>query len=380
MADRHRPRSEAGIRSGEGRLVARDGLVFCFAVFFVARVLLSLVAVLAVHTVVAPTTSGAVGKPVAMPGYHNAIDGTQRWDALRFESIARDGYQPDGASAAFFPGYPLAIRAVASLSWSSEPSAALIVSNVAFLAALITLYALTLREFSEDVARRTILLLTFFPTSFFFLAPYSESLFLIASVLTFWFSRGNRPWLAGSFGFLTGAVRSAGVLTGSRTALRCLASTPDKRTGAIFASFLPLLAPVMYCAYWFHRSGDFLEPFHAQASWDRSFVFPLVTLINGLWLGLSGIGDPRGIYWTIDLLVTAAVLIPLAVRVAVIPAPYLCVCGRQPAVIFSYPLPARPSCPTHDSSSCCSRCSGRWSTCGKDVCSRSSFRSPWSAG
>ena len=50
---------------------------------------------------------------------------------------------------------------------------------------------------------------------------------------------------------------------------------------------------------------------------------PIVSLANAVWLGITGITDAHGIYWTADLVLTAAVLVPLALRWRMIPRPYL---------------------------------------------------------
>src|SRR5207245_1265467 len=76
----------------------------------------------------------------------------------------------------------------------------------------IVLYALTTLEFSVPMARRTVLLLASFPASFFFLSPYSESLFLLASLLCFWSARRGQWGAAGAAGVVSSATRSVGIL------------------------------------------------------------------------------------------------------------------------------------------------------------------------
>src|SRR6478736_537173 len=144
----------------------RDGAAFCIGVFACVRIALSLIAALSVGSVTPPGAAGSGDEVPSSPGLHNIVDGTDRWDALWFERIAREGYRPDDASAAFFPGYPLAIRAVDLVTPVGTPGAALLVSNASFLGALIVLYALTAREWDTPVARRTIVLLACFPSSF----------------------------------------------------------------------------------------------------------------------------------------------------------------------------------------------------------------------
>jgi hypothetical protein len=320
----------------------RDGVAFCAVVFATVRVTLSLLAVVTVGAVHPPSSAGSGVAVPATAGWHNAIDGTDRWDAGWFERIARDGYRPDDASAAFFPGYPLAIRGVTSVLPLSETDAALVVSNLAFLGALIVLFALTTFEFSIDTARRTVILLALFPVSFFFLSPYSESLFLFASLLTFWWARRGRWGPAAAGGFVAALTRSVGVLLVPALLLEARNIDARERPRAIVASLVPLLAPATYAAYWFARAGDALRPFHAQDSWFRSLELPFVTLGNGLWLGLSGITDRRGIYWSVDLALTAVVLIAIALGWNRIPKPYLLYVVLSLVLILSYPLPERP--------------------------------------
>ena len=120
----------------------RDGAAFCAVVFATVRVTLSLLAVVTVGAVHPPTPPAWRGRAC-----HRGIARRDRRDRPVGRWVVRtgrrDGYRPDDASAAFFPGYPLAIRGVASVLPLSETDAALVVSNLAFLGALIVLFALT---------------------------------------------------------------------------------------------------------------------------------------------------------------------------------------------------------------------------------------------
>jgi hypothetical protein len=329
----------AQIHESEIRL--RDGLGFSFLVFIVLRVAVSVVSVVAVGTVKPPAYASDPEVRLTR-GWHNAIDATDRWDARRFERIAEDGYDPSDASAAFFPGYPLTIRALTSTQLIGTFDAALIISNVAFLCALTVLFALTSAEFSTDAARRTLILLASFPVSFFFLSPYSESLFLLTSLLAFWWARRADWGRAGVAGFLAAGTRAVGILIVPALLAEALTAEREHRGRAIAAALLPALAPLTYAFYWFARTGDALRPFHAQDSWFRTLAVPIVSVANAVWLGITGVTDQHGIYWTIDLILTAAVLVPLVLRWRIIPRPYLVYVVASVLVILSYPLPARP--------------------------------------
>ena len=105
------------------------------------------------------------------------------------------GYDPADGSAEFYPAFPSAARIVAWSTPLGPAGGALLVANLAFAGALFMLYLLSTLEFSEAVARRTVVLLSVYPASFVFLSPFSESLFPSATVATFYLARrGEIGW------------------------------------------------------------------------------------------------------------------------------------------------------------------------------------------
>ena len=142
--------------------------------------------------------------------YHGAL-GTllnpwAHWDGVWYIRIASRGYAPFRDSAAFFPLYPILVRAGASLARGSYELAGIAISVACFMALCAVLYKLVAREFDQRIALATIAFLSVFPTSFFFQAVYTESLLLLLVVLCFFFAR--RPYwplagLAGGLAVLT---------------------------------------------------------------------------------------------------------------------------------------------------------------------------------
>ena len=126
-----------------------------------------------------------------------------------FLRIAEHGYGTH--ATAFFPLYPLLVR-VFALGTGRSPTAGVIFSVACFAAALVLLYRLVRDEFDAPTAVWTVILLSFAPTSFFFQAVYSESLFLLLTVACFAAARRGRWVLAGLAGGLAALTRSAGVL------------------------------------------------------------------------------------------------------------------------------------------------------------------------
>jgi hypothetical protein len=133
-----------------------------------------------------------------------------RWDSVSYLQIARAGYQSP-LSTAFYPLYPLLVRI-----GSVVPVSPLIVgglfSSGAAVAALALLHRLARLDLSADAATLTVLLVAWFPSSLFLSASYTESLFLLLTVLAVYAARTERWWAAGIAGGLAAAAHDNGVL------------------------------------------------------------------------------------------------------------------------------------------------------------------------
>lgn len=236
-----------------------------------------------------------------------------RWDAVWYLSIADSGYgDADSPRTAFFPLYPLLARGLGELGGGSRGAvliASYAVSLAALLVALALLYRLTALEIGRRAAGPTVLLLCAFPASLFLGAPYSESLFLLASVGAFLAARTGRWAWAGAAGAAAGATRSAGVLLLIPLLLLYLYGPRSDRPGEApppfarswLASLRPVhgvrrdlawiaLVPLGMLAYAVWLGVAHGDPFafaSAQALWGREFAGPLV----GAWDGLTAAVD-----------------------------------------------------------------------------------------
>lgn len=104
-----------------------------------------------------------------------------RFDGLRYLEIADRGYfMAIQGPAGWFPGYPLLIQAFGFLE--NDLVGGVVVSNLAFLGALVCLYHLLKLDFTEGAVRRIILLVVAFPTAFLSSCVYAEPTFLLCSV------------------------------------------------------------------------------------------------------------------------------------------------------------------------------------------------------
>ena len=293
----------------------RDGLRPCLVVFLAARVGLSLLSVVAVDLVepLPPVDVPGRAAPAATPGWHNAIDATERQDAVWYLRLADDGWSSDDASAAFFPLYPLTVRAVAWVLPGDTLLAALLVSNLAFLGALLALFALTAEAFGERIARRAIVVAAIFPTAFFFLAPYTESLFLFLSILAFRAARHDRWGRVAVAGGLAALTRSVGLLL--VPALLVDAFVTGRRRGGgrralagrVAGAAAIAVGPLAWFAWWGLAHGNWLAPLDAQRMWGRELQPPWVSVGRAVDLAVS-----FGSYWLLDLVLVSIAVAGLA--------------------------------------------------------------------
>ncbi len=131
------------------------------------------------------------------------------FDGIHYLDISRKGY--DIHQQAFFPFYPSLIKRLAPLLGGRDLLAGVLLSNFCLLAMLYFLYRLVLLDYKEAVARRSLIFLLVFPTSFFLSAVYNESLFLLLAVLSFYGARKGKWLLAGIAGALASYTRFVGV-------------------------------------------------------------------------------------------------------------------------------------------------------------------------
>ena len=228
-----------------------------------------------------PELTGAVAEPLLSP--------LARWDAAWYLRIADSGYAGSDVRAAFFPLYPLLVRAVAA-PFGASPTALLIaayaVALAAFLGALVLLHRLVSLELGRPVAGPALLLLAVFPAAVFFGAPYSESLFLLLAVGAFYAARTDRWAWAGAAAAGAAATRSAGVLLLIPLAMLWWTSRPRRPRNAAWLLLGPL-GLAAYAAFLGLAEGDAWRFLDVQDAWSRELTIPLA----GAWDGFTAAVD-----------------------------------------------------------------------------------------
>jgi hypothetical protein len=219
-----------------------------------------------------------------------AVDLWGRWDSGWFLAIAHHGYSAANESTAFFPAYPLAVRGLGWFLLGHDLLAGVIVSLLACAGAFVVLWRLGLGLVGEESTRRGLLYLAIFPTTLFLLAVYSESLYLLASVVAFEAAASGRWARAGLATGVGALTRVAGIVL--LPALALLAWRAPDRRGALarLALSLPLMAA--WPLYLWARFGrPFLFLSAQRSGWDRelSSAGPLGGAWDALVDGWRGI-------------------------------------------------------------------------------------------
>ena len=137
-----------------------------------------------------------------------------RWDSQQYLRIAQFGYVNQGDAAngiAFFPFYPFLIRII-TFDFNYANLSGLIISNVCSILTVVYLFKLVKLDYSDSVAKKTILFLCIFPTACFLSAVYTESVFLALTIASLYYARNSNWSLAGLLGILSSLTRIAGLV------------------------------------------------------------------------------------------------------------------------------------------------------------------------
>ncbi|WP_449061103.1 mannosyltransferase family protein, partial [Planomonospora algeriensis] len=218
----------------------------------------------------------------------------RHWDAGLLAVIAEHGYDgdpsrdPDAGLPAFFPGMPLALRAV-NLITGDWWLAGLLISLVAGAVAVVALARLAEFEGPPGAGWRAVLALLLWPMSVFLFAGYSESLFLAFAIPAWLAARRGRWPLA----VLLAAGASCVRITGLFLALALIVEFAVQRRSVRRAPWLavPFLPLAAYSAYQYGRTGDWMAWKTAQeAGWGRTMVWPWESL-SATWDSAMGDGQ-----------------------------------------------------------------------------------------
>lgn len=234
-----------------------------------------------------------------------------RWDAVHYLTIATQGYS--GTNTAFFPLYPILIW-MAGGFLANHLIAGILISNACFFFGLLFLYKLLEHEYDRTVARRAIFYVSIFPTAIYFSAVYTESLFFMLTVASFYYMRAQRWWVAGAIGFFAALTRAEGILLVVPFAIEWLSRYyGDARRGFrdAYAGLLIPLGLVCYMGYLWVLRADPLYFSHVQKYWGRHPAAPWVSVVTSFHKMLHPVNPQAGANQALEIAFTALMIFVL---------------------------------------------------------------------
>ena len=203
-----------------------------------------------------------------------------QWDGGHYFNISKNGYFGPNEYA-FFPLYPLVVKTGSLLLFGNNLLSGLLIANIAYIGFLYTFFRLVNLKFSQKIATASLLTVITFPTSYFGVALYSESLFLLLTALTFLLLENKKPYLAAIVILLASLTRFVGIFLVVPLISFCLKSADFKfrKINLPFLSIPISLSGIsLYCFYLYLKFKDPIYFFTVQSTWHRSIVNPLLTI------------------------------------------------------------------------------------------------------
>jgi hypothetical protein len=270
------PRAQRTIAPDDG-LQWRDALIRIAAVFVATRFIVLMV-VLVLEGAIPLGYHGPTFSAVPILG---SLTGE---DSIYYLGIARDGYHLEPVANGhldwvFFPLFPLATKVLSVVTLGDVALAGVLVSNVAFLGAMIVIYRLSVEYLGHATSVRSVVYLAIAPGAVAFALAYSDSLFLLCVASAFLAAERGRLALTGLLYALAVLCRLPGIFL-----VIPLAAVLLNRVGgpSLRWAWL-LLGPLALGAFYLYLgavTGDVLANLHAQSSWDIAPVTQAPTTVN----------------------------------------------------------------------------------------------------
>lgn len=309
--------------------MVRRAFVYALLIFLAVRILMSLIvagAALAIDPNRPPApyepavvndleARGEVARLLLLPWY--------RWDTVHYLKIATEGYTANLKNTVWPPLYPTLI---ALLDRVIQPSmlASLVIANLAAIGALFLLYLLIADVWSEKRARSVLVWIVIFPTGFFLLAGYTESLFLLFAVAALLAARRRRWWLAGLLGMLATLTRLPGVFLAAPILWEGWQAYKDQplaerrgnlATVVIAAAQMPL-AMAAFSLYVHYGLGADWPWVGLEKGWHLRFAMPWEGIVGTLQrMAIEPVGlEALSKFFDVLLAVWALVLLVIGIR------------------------------------------------------------------
>jgi len=241
----------------------------------------------------------ALGAKWFAPQLHLLSALTTGWDAHWYTLIAQHGYphhivnEGQGSRWAFFPAWPLTIRAAVEVTRLSYVQVTLILCFALGLTSAIALWLAVREVFGSVVADRAVLLYVFFPTAYVLSLGYSEGLFITTCGACL-YALSRRYWItAALFAVLGGLSRNFGVVLVACVVVAAgHAFVTDRKIRPLVAVAIAPLGFVSWLLYSWWSVGTPFAFLQAERLWGDShfvwFTTPILAVVD-MFTGLDAL-------------------------------------------------------------------------------------------
>jgi hypothetical protein len=254
------------------------------------------------------------------------------WDAAHYLLLSEAGYQAGTSSCAFYPLWPYLIRGCSYLTFGNHLAAGLLLANLLGVAAFLVFHYFVALAHGTEAADASTALLLAYPGALYFCFVYTESLFLLLSLLFFLFLFQGRYLWAAVAGFFLPLTKAVGFFV----AFPLLYHLWLRRAG--WKSYLSYYGPILgygcYFGFMYYATGNAFEGFQAQQFFPNhpsiGHIFNLPAFLGELFkpLRLHGMLDSaidRGLFVVLlgslyPIYRLNRVYLPYALLVGVLPA------------------------------------------------------------
>lgn len=190
------------------------------------------------------------------------------FDGIHYLNIVQFGYTNQ---ARFFPLFPLILKITAASLGIS-----IILVTIIFFLAIYFFKKLIALDFSNQIATKSSIYLLLFPTSFFFVSIYSEGLFLLLTILSFYFARRRKWFLSVICAMFLITTRFVGIAILPALLYEFRGSLSQYKKSALF--LLVPLGILTYSVFNYYKWHNFLYFIKAQGELGNNRIVTEIIL------------------------------------------------------------------------------------------------------
>lgn len=273
----------------------------------------------------------------------------ERWDAWWYIYLAQHGYghslHPQAVDFhrhfsqwAFFPLYPLAIRAVHWVTGAGWVTCGYVAANILGFFAVRAVYALGQEFAGDEVGRGAAVLFAAWPGSVLLSMPYSEGLFLTATAFALRELLRRRWVLAGSWAAVATATRPMGLaIVAAALCASAIALVRRHDWRSLAAPLLSVVGIGSFLLFSRIRMGDALIWRKAETYWHQKLDFSVG--LPSTWaheISTHSFRAPEAFTEIVGATLLVAFVLVLAWRVRRTPVALLCYTAVATAMIVGY--------------------------------------------